>query len=85
MHAYEEVKFGEVVDVKEENHDVLYDRRKRKEFEIFVGSLDKGTTEENLKISISFLQGEVTEFRIVKNPQTKKSKSYASLRFVYVD
>lgn len=81
----EEVKLGEAVDVEgEEHHDVLDDRRKRKEFEIFVGSLDKGATEEDLKKVFGHV-GEVTEVRIVKNPQTKKSKGFAFLRFATVD
>lgn len=81
----EEVKLGEAVDVEgEEHHDVLDDRRKRKEFEIFVGSLDKGATEEDLKKVFGHV-GEVTEVRIVKNPQTKKSKGFAFLRFATVE
>ncbi|CAH2057974.1 unnamed protein product [Thlaspi arvense] len=81
VHADEEVKHGETVDVEEEEHnDVLHERRKRKEFEIFVGSLDKGATEEDLKKAFGHV-GEVTEIRIMKNPQTKKSKGYAFLRF----
>ncbi|KAL0701514.1 hypothetical protein Bca4012_057636 [Brassica carinata] len=49
VHAYDEFKLGEAVDVdeeKEEHHDDLHDRRNLKEFKIFVGSLDEGTTEE---------------------------------------
>lgn len=84
-HADEEVKHGETVDVEEEeHHDVLHERRKRKEFEIFVGSLDKGATEEDLKKVFGHV-GEVTEIRIVKNPQTKKSKGFAFLRFATVE
>ncbi|KAG2323395.1 hypothetical protein Bca52824_016608 [Brassica carinata] len=49
VHAYDEFKLGEAVDVdeeKEEHHDDLHDRCKLKEFKIFVGSLDEGITEE---------------------------------------
>ncbi|KAJ0258560.1 Uncharacterized protein HA466_0073290 [Hirschfeldia incana] len=82
----EEAKLGEAGDVEEEEErdDVLNDRRKRKEFEIFVGSLDKGATEEDLKKVFGHL-GEVTEIRIVKSPQTNKSKGYAFLRFATVE
>lgn len=84
-HADEEIKHGETVDVEEEeHHDVLHERRKHKEFEIFVGSLDKGATEEDLKKVFGHV-GEVTEIRILKNPQTKKSKGSAFLRFATVE
>lgn len=84
-HANEDVKHGETVDVEEEeHHDVLHERRKRKEFEIFVGSLDKGATEEDLKKVFGHV-GEVTEIRILKNPQTKKSKGSAFLRFATME
>ncbi|CAF1805316.1 hypothetical protein Bca4012_028806 [Brassica carinata] len=81
----EEAKLGEAGHVEvEEEDDILNDRRKRKEFEIFVGSLDKGATEEDLKKVFGHV-GEVTEVRIVKNPQTNKSKGYAFLRFATVE
>ncbi|CAH8301674.1 unnamed protein product [Eruca vesicaria subsp. sativa] len=81
----EEVKLGEAGDVEGEEHrDVLDDRRKRKEFEIFVGSLDKGATEEDLKKVFGHV-GEVTEVRIMKNPLTNKSKGFAFLRFATVE
>ncbi|KAG2326122.1 hypothetical protein Bca52824_008850 [Brassica carinata] len=82
----EEAKLGEAGDAEEEEecNDVLQDRRKRKEFEIFVGSLDKGANEEDLKKVFGHV-GEVAEVRIVKNPQTNKSKGYAFLRFATVE
>ncbi|CAN8284515.1 unnamed protein product [Cochlearia groenlandica] len=84
-HADEEVKHDEtVVMEEEEHHDVLNERRKRKEFEIFVGGLDKGATEEDLKKVFGHV-GEVKETRIMKDPQTKKSKGYAFLRFATVE
>ncbi|XP_010506402.1 PREDICTED: polyadenylate-binding protein 3 [Camelina sativa] len=85
-HANEDVKHGgDTVDVeKEEHHDVLHERRKRKEFEIFVGNLDRGATEDDLKKVFGHV-GEVTEIRILKNPQTKKSKGSAFLRFATVE
>lgn len=49
-----------------EEDDVFNDRRKSKEFEIFVGSLDKGVMEEDLKKVFGYV-GEVIEVRIVKN------------------
>ncbi|XP_010508261.1 PREDICTED: nucleolin isoform X1 [Camelina sativa] len=85
-HANEDVKHGgDTVDVEEEeHHDVLHERRKRKEFEIFVGNLDRGATEDDLKKVFGHV-GEVTEIRILKNPLTKKSKGSAFLRFATVE
>lgn len=82
----EEAKLGEAGDAEEEEecNDVLQDRRKRKEFEVFVGSLDKGANEEDLRKVFGHV-GEVTEVRIVKNPETNKSKGYAFLRFATVE
>lgn len=67
-----------------EHHDVVNERRKRKEFEVFVGGLDKDATEEDLKKVFSEV-GEVVEVRLMMNPQTKKNKGFAFLRFATVE
>ncbi|XP_022897268.1 nucleolin-like [Olea europaea var. sylvestris] len=79
-HAGEE--HAEMVDAAEaeEHHKVFKERRKRKEFEIFVGGLDKDATEDDLRTVFSEV-GEVTEARLMMNPQTKKNKGFAFLRF----
>ncbi|CAA3013312.1 nucleolin-like isoform X2 [Olea europaea subsp. europaea] len=79
-HAGEE--HAEMVDAAEaeEHHKVFKERRKRKEFEIFVGGLDKDATEDDLRKVFSEV-GEVTEARLMMNPQTKKNKGFAFLRF----
>lgn len=66
---------AEMVDVSEEDehHEVVKERRKRKEFEIFVGGLDKDATEDDLREVFSEV-GEVTEVRLMMNPQTKKDR-----------
>ncbi|XP_042062768.1 uncharacterized protein LOC121806710 isoform X1 [Salvia splendens] len=69
---------------KEEHHEVFKERRKRKEFEIFVGGLDKNATEADLREVFSIV-GEVTEVRLMMNPQTKKNKGFAFLRFATVE
>ncbi|KAK9144746.1 hypothetical protein Sjap_004649 [Stephania japonica] len=46
----------------EEHHDVVKERRKRKEFEVFVGGLDKDATEDDLKKVFSAV-GEVAELK----------------------
>ncbi|XP_010274520.1 PREDICTED: heterogeneous nuclear ribonucleoprotein R-like isoform X2 [Nelumbo nucifera] len=69
---------------EEEHHEVVKERRKRKEFEIFVGGLDKDATEDDLRKVFSQV-GEVTEVRLMMNPQTKKNKGFAFLRFATVE
>ncbi|XP_043722096.1 heterogeneous nuclear ribonucleoprotein Q-like isoform X2 [Telopea speciosissima] len=72
---------------EEEHHDVAkerQERRKRKQFEIFVGGLDRDATEEDLTKVFSQV-GEVTEVRLMKNPVTHKNKGFAFLRFATVE
>ena len=68
----------------EEQHDVLTEHRKRKEFEVFVGGLDKEVTEDELKKFFSEV-GQVMEVRLMKHPVTKKNKGFAFLRFSTVE
>ena len=82
-HAVEE--HGDLVDAEEEDHhDVFKERRKRKEFEVFVGGLDKDATEDDLRKVFSGV-GEVTEVRLMMNNQTKKNKGFAFLRFATIE
>lgn len=69
---------------EEEQHKVAEERRKRKEFEIFVGGLDKDANEDDLRKVFSQV-GEVTEVRLMMNPLTKKNKGFAFLRFATVE
>ncbi|CAH9113139.1 unnamed protein product [Cuscuta epithymum] len=69
---------------EEEHHEVVKERRKRKEFEIFIGGLDKDATEDDLKKVFSPV-GEITEVRLMMNSQTKKNKGFAFLRFATVE
>ncbi|XP_042485038.1 heterogeneous nuclear ribonucleoprotein Q-like [Macadamia integrifolia] len=80
---------AEEVGLEEEevHHDVAkekQERRKRKEFEIFIGGLDRDATEEDLMKVFSQV-GEVTEVRLMKNPMTHKNKGFAFLRFATVE
>ncbi|KAL3537096.1 hypothetical protein ACH5RR_000462 [Cinchona calisaya] len=77
---------GEMVDNEEDedHHELVKERRKRKEFEVFVGGLDKDATEDDLRKVFSEV-GEVTEVRLMMNPQTKKNKGFAFLRFGTVE
>ncbi|GAB4844266.1 hypothetical protein Ancab_037630 [Ancistrocladus abbreviatus] len=85
VHAGEEQQHTELVEAEEEeHHEVVKARLKRKEFEIFVGGLDKDATEEDLKKVFSAV-GEVVEVRLMMNPQSKKNKGFAFLRFATID
>ncbi|KAJ6344475.1 hypothetical protein OIU76_006067, partial [Salix suchowensis] len=85
-HAGEDVERSEMAYVEEEedHHEVFKERRKRKEFEVFVGGLDKDATEDDLRKVFSRV-GEVTEVRLMMNPQAKKNKGFAFLRFATVE
>ncbi|KAH9305218.1 hypothetical protein KI387_009622, partial [Taxus chinensis] len=67
-----------------EHHEVVKERRKRKEFEIFVGGLDKDAAEEDLRKVFS-AAGEIVEVRLMMNPQTHKNKGFAFIRYASVD
>ncbi|KAF7153608.1 hypothetical protein RHSIM_Rhsim01G0141800 [Rhododendron simsii] len=83
-HAVEEDHVNMVDAEEEEHHAVFKERRKRKEFEVFVGGLDKDATEDDLRKVFSEV-GEVTEVRLMMNSQTKKNKGFAFLRFATVE
>ncbi|XWS45793.1 hypothetical protein CRYUN_Cryun14cG0009900 [Craigia yunnanensis] len=84
-HAGEEVEHAELADAAEhEQREVVQERRKRKEFEVFVGGLDKDATEDDIRKAFSQV-GEVVEVRLMMNPQTKKNKGFAFLRFATVE
>lgn len=69
---------------EDEHHDVVKERRKRKEFEVFVGGLDRDATEGDLR-KVFRVVGEVTEVRLMMNPATQKNKGFAFLRFATVE
>ncbi|GKV12705.1 hypothetical protein SLEP1_g23823 [Rubroshorea leprosula] len=85
-HAAEEVEHADLADAAEheERHEVVQERRKRKEFELFVGGLDKDATEDDIRKVFSQV-GELVEVRLMRNPQTKKNKGFAFLRFATVE
>ena len=58
----------------------ISERRKQKRLEVFVGGLDKETTEDDLT-SVFKKVGDVVEVRLMKNPQTGKNKGYAFIRY----
>ncbi|KAL7120913.1 hypothetical protein ACP275_02G150600 [Erythranthe tilingii] len=69
---------------EDEHHEVFKERRKWKEYEIFVGGLDKDASESDLRKVFSEV-GEVTEVRLMMNPLTQKNKGFAFLRFATVE
>ncbi|XP_057822187.1 uncharacterized protein LOC131034621 [Cryptomeria japonica] len=62
----------------------IKERRKQKEFEVFVGGLDKDANEEDLKKVFGEV-GEIIEIRLAKNPHTQKNKGFAFIRFATVE
>jgi hypothetical protein len=68
----------------EEHHEMVKEHRKRKEFEVFVGGLDKDATESDLRKVFGEV-GEITEVRLMMNPATKKNKGFAFLRYATVE
>ncbi|KAF9609559.1 hypothetical protein IFM89_016995 [Coptis chinensis] len=79
-----DVEEEEVNEDEKEHHDVMKERRKRKEFEIFVGGLDRDANEEDMRKVFSQV-GEVTEVRLMKNPMTQKNKGFGFVRFATVE
>lgn len=82
--GHENIEEHAVVGEEEEHHEVFKERRKRKEFEVFVGGLDKDATEDDLRKVFSEV-GEITEIRLLMNSQTKRNKGFAFLRFATVE
>lgn len=68
---------------KEEHCNVMRERRRGKELEIFIGGLSKDATEEDLK-KVFCEVGELTEVRLMKNPLTQRNRGYAFLRFATI-
>ncbi|RCV34775.1 hypothetical protein SETIT_7G185700v2 [Setaria italica] len=79
--GYENADEEHHVDVDDEEHnEMVKEHRKRKEFEVFVGGLDKDATENDLRKVFGEV-GEITEVRLMMNPVTKKNKGFAFLRY----
>jgi len=81
-----EEEVGEEQESEEEDDEqqVAKERRKRKEFEVFVGGLDKDASEEDLRKVFSEV-GEVVEIRLMMNAQTQKNKGFAFIRYATVE
>lgn len=56
------------------------ERKNKKEYEIFVGGLDRDATEEDLRKVFEKI-GEVVEVRLHRNLSTNKNKGYAFVKF----
>ncbi|KAL5216793.1 hypothetical protein ABZP36_008194 [Zizania latifolia] len=68
----------------EEHHEMVKEHCKWKEFEVFVGGLDKDATESDLRKVFGEV-GKITEVRLMMNPVTKKNKGFAFLRYATVE
>ncbi|XP_031476309.1 uncharacterized protein LOC116247959 isoform X2 [Nymphaea colorata] len=62
----------------------IEDRKKQKEYEVFIGGLDKDVVEDDLRKVFSDV-GEVVEVRLVKKSQSQKNKGFAFVRFATVE
>lgn len=62
----------------------LKDRQKQKQFEIFVGGLDKEADEEDLK-KVFGAVGEIKEIRMSKNPTSQKNRGFAFIRYETIE
>ncbi|OEL19082.1 Heterogeneous nuclear ribonucleoprotein Q [Dichanthelium oligosanthes] len=83
--GYENADEEHQVDVDDEEHnEMVKEHRKRKEFEVFVGGLDKDATENDLRKVFGEV-GDITEVRLMMNPVTKKNKGFAFLRYATVE
>ncbi|XP_076917796.1 uncharacterized protein LOC143577985 [Bidens hawaiensis] len=69
---------------RKERHNVVRERQKKKELEVFVGGLDRDTTEVDLREVFSEI-GDITEVRLLMNPMTNKNKGFAFIRFATVE
>lgn len=65
-------------------HDVLSDRRKQKNIEIFVGRLDKEVVEDDL-VKVFGTFGEITSTRIIRNSSSKKRKGFAFIQYATIE
>jgi RNA recognition motif-containing protein len=77
-------------DAEDEEHQIndipapLKDRRRQKEFEIFVGGLDKEADEEDLK-KVFGVVGEIKEIRMSKNPVSQKNRGFSFIRYETIE
>lgn len=73
----------DVKSLEEENREITAlakERKSKKEQEIFVGGLDRDTTEKDISKAFEKI-GEVVEVRLHKNQATNKNKGYAFVKF----
>lgn len=61
-------------------HDLLTDRSKEKNIDIFIGRLDNEVVEDDL-VKVFGTFGEITSTRIIRNTTSKKSKGFAFIQY----
>ncbi|KAJ7522599.1 hypothetical protein O6H91_18G019100 [Diphasiastrum complanatum] len=71
---------GSAVGLETETLQSISEQRKQKRVEVFVGGLDKDTTEDELR-TIFKKVGKVIEIRLSRNLKTGKNKGYAFVRY----
>ncbi|XP_068658736.1 heterogeneous nuclear ribonucleoprotein Q-like isoform X2 [Aristolochia californica] len=83
MDEVEEGRQEKVEEVRQASEPVK-ERRKRKDFEIFVGGLDREAVEEDLE-KVFMKVGEVVEVRLVRQQNSNRNKGFAFVRFATVE
>ncbi|XP_077246685.1 uncharacterized protein LOC143886548 isoform X2 [Tasmannia lanceolata] len=81
---YEEYEEYEEEEEIEEVEEPVRERRKQKEYEVFVGGLHQDAVEEDLE-KVFKKVGEVVEVRLVRKPHSQKNKGFAFVRFATVE
>ncbi|KAL5726829.1 hypothetical protein ACHQM5_000079 [Ranunculus cassubicifolius] len=89
-----EIPVKEVREVRDENNNrnnnhseeipVNREKKKQKEFEVFVGGLDRDADEDDLEKVFKKI-GDVVEVRLVKNKYSQKNKGFAFVRFASIE
>ncbi|OVA14752.1 RNA recognition motif domain [Macleaya cordata] len=80
----EEEEEEEVKEIEEDSKPKKETNKKQKEFEVFVGGIDRDAVEEDLKRVFNKV-GEVVEVRLVRSKHSQKNKGFAFVRFATVD
>lgn len=81
---YRDEHRAEMDGFKEVRRDAVKERRKRNEYEVFVGGLDRDADEVDLR-EVFGAVGDITEVRLMKNPITNKNKGFAFIRFATIE
>ncbi|PIA48841.1 hypothetical protein AQUCO_01300034v1 [Aquilegia coerulea] len=80
----ENKQVNDKIEQEQEQVPIIREKKKQKEFEVFVGGLDRDAVEEDLEKVFKKI-GDVIEVRLVKNKYSQKNKGFAFVRFATID